>query len=215
VIFTTPNPQSFITGNYVDNNFIEWTNEHDATPAFANQFSFGGLTITGNTFLCSDVATWFSFIVVKPYGPGHFLNGFSVVGNSFRVLNGTIDRVERVDTAFADLDATKARNVTFAGNVFNNVDVPVANPLSVLHTQSTRTRTWTVDTASRLPFLGRARVIESVVPEDRLANASNAAVYEAPYVEPEIGSNGRQFRVIFGSDVSGKIRALVRMDTPV
>ncbi len=215
VIFTTRNPQSFITGNYIDNNFIEWTNEHDATPAFSNQFSFGGLTITGNTFLCSDVATWFTFVVVKPYGPGHFLNGFAVVGNSFRAINGTIDRVERVDTAFADLDQTKARNVTFAGNVFNNVDVPVANPLSVLHTQSSRTRTWTVDTASRLPFLGRARVVESVVPEDRLSNASNAAVYDAPYVEPESGSNGRQFRVIFGTEVSGKVRALVRMDTPV
>ena len=137
------------------------------------------------------------------------------MGNSFRAINGTIDRVERVDTAFADLDPTKARNVTFAGNVFNNVDVPVANPLSVLHTQSTRTRTWTVDTAVRLPFLGRARVVESVLPEDRLSNASNAAVYDAPYVETEIGSNGRQFRVIFGTEVSGKVRAMVRMDTPV
>jgi hypothetical protein len=215
VVFTTPNPQSFITANYVDNNFIEWTNEHDATPNFANQFSFGGLTITGNTFLCSDVAPWFSFIVIKPYGSGHFINGFAVVGNSFRTLNGTIDRVERVDTAFADLDYTRMRNVTFAGNVFNNVSVSCANPLSVLHTQSTRSRIWTLDTQQRLPFLGRARVVESVLAEDRLVNASNASVFDAPYVETEIGAGARQFRVVFGSEVSGKVRAMVRMDAPV
>ena len=87
--------------------------------------------------------------------------------------------------------------------------------LSVLHTQATRSRTWTLDTQQRLPFLGRARVVESVLAEDRLVNASNAAVYEAPYVETEIGSGARQFRVIFGSEVSGKVRAMVRMDTPV
>jgi hypothetical protein len=215
LIFTLPNPQSFITANYIDNNFVEWTNEHDATPAFNNQFSFGGLTITGNTFLCSEAASWFTFIVVKPYGPGHFLNGFAVVGNSFRAINGSIDRVERLDTAFADLDFTKMRNVTFAGNVFNNVGVQTANPLSVLHTQSTRSRTWTLDTAQRLPFQGRARVVESVVPDDRLVNASNAAVFEAPYVETEIGSGARQFRVVFGTEVSGRVRAMVRMDTPL
>jgi hypothetical protein len=215
MIFTLPNPKSIITGNYIDNNFIEWTNEHDATPAFSSQFSFGGLTITGNMFTVNDVAPWFTFIVIKPYGPGHYIQGLSVVSNVFRTLNGNIDRVEKVDTAFADLDFTRMRNVTFAGNAFNGVDTEAANPLSVLHTQSTRTRTWTLDTNSRLPFLGRARVVESVVPDDRLVNASNAAVYEAPYCETEIGTAGRQFRVIFGTDVSGKVRAMVRMDTPV
>ncbi len=51
-----------MTGNYVDNCFVEITNEYEADPAFANQFSFGGLRRLprGNTFVASDVANWFS-----------------------------------------------------------------------------------------------------------------------------------------------------------
>ncbi len=74
------------------------------------QFSFGGLTITGNMFTTNDVADWFNFIVIKPYGPGHFINGFAVIGNVFRSLNGRIDRVEHVDTTFADLDYSRTRS---------------------------------------------------------------------------------------------------------
>jgi len=40
VVVTTPNPSSMICNNYIDNNFIEWTNEHSAEPALGNQFSF-------------------------------------------------------------------------------------------------------------------------------------------------------------------------------
>ena len=41
IVFTTTNLKTLITGNYVDNNFIEWTNEYEADPSFANQYSFG------------------------------------------------------------------------------------------------------------------------------------------------------------------------------
>jgi hypothetical protein len=215
IVFTQPNPKTFITANHIDNSFIEWTNEHDATPAFDSQFSFGGLTVTGNIFTSNDSASWFSFIVVKPYGTGHFINGLSVTGNVFRALNGTIDRVERVDTTFADLDYTRMRNVSFVANTFNNIDVPTSNPLKVEHVQSARSRTWTLNTSERLPFRGRAMGVDSVVPEGRLVNAANASVYEAPYVETGIGTGGRQFRVIFGTEVSGRVRATVRMDDTV
>ncbi|WP_375254998.1 glycosyl hydrolase family 28-related protein, partial [Yoonia sp.] len=33
VVITLPNPKSIFTGNYCDNNFIEWTNEHSSDPA--------------------------------------------------------------------------------------------------------------------------------------------------------------------------------------
>ena len=97
LVFTETNVKSVVTGNYVDNCFIEWTNEHDATPALGTEFSFGGLTVTGNIFTANDVAPWFSWIVVKPFGAGHFLQGFSVTGNAFKALSGNVDRVERVD----------------------------------------------------------------------------------------------------------------------
>lgn len=214
IIFTSPNVASLITGNYIDNNFIEWTNEHDASPDFANQFSFGGLTVTGNIFIASNVAPWFNWIVVKPYGAGHFLNGFTVTGNVFRTFNGNIDRVEHVDTTFADLDRAKMRNVTFQGNVYHGVNQQVHNPISVTHTQATLDRIWVADSGTVLPFLGFARVIESVVPEGRLSNAANLAVYEAPWTEAEFGTAKRQYRVIFATPVTGTVRCQIRMDLP-
>ncbi|HFQ15057.1 MAG TPA: right-handed parallel beta-helix repeat-containing protein, partial [Rhodobacteraceae bacterium] len=75
LIFTYENVKSVITGNYIDNCWIEWTNEHDAYPDYGSEYSFGGLTITGNIFTASNVASYFSWIVIKPYGSGHFISG--------------------------------------------------------------------------------------------------------------------------------------------
>lgn len=213
IILATPNPMALIVGNYIDNNFIEWTNEHDATPAYASQYSFGGLTITGNIFTAIDVAPWFSFIVIKPYGPGHFIHGLSVTGNVFRPLSGGIDRVETVDTTFADLDYGRMRNVTFAGNSFHAVGEEVRNPLSMTHTQATASRAWVCDSGTWLPFKGRARVVESVTPLGRFA-AGSASIYESPWAEVEIGATKRQFRLNFATAVTGTVRAVVRMDNP-
>ncbi len=73
MVFTQTNIKTLMTGNYVDNCFIEWSNEHDAAPEFNNEFSFGGLTVTGNIFTVSDAASFFRWIVVTPRGPGHFI----------------------------------------------------------------------------------------------------------------------------------------------
>ena len=75
-------------------------------PEFSSEFSFGGLTVTGNIFTVNDAASYFRWIVVTPRGPGHFIQGLNVSGNVFRTVNCTIDRVERVDTTFAGLDLT-------------------------------------------------------------------------------------------------------------
>jgi hypothetical protein len=215
IIFTTPNPMATITGNYIDNNFIEWTNEHDATPALGVQYSFGGLTITGNFFVASSVAPWFRWLVIKPYGPGHFIHGLSVTGNVFRTFNCTVERIEAVDTTYADLDYGRMRNITFAGNVFHGVTQEVRNPVSITHTQSTPDRFWTVDPGGWLPFGGWARSVESVTPVGRLQNAAGASVYEAPWIDPEFGATKRQFRVIFATPQTGTVRCLVRMDNPL
>jgi len=214
IVLTAPNVKTLITGNYIDNNFIEWTNEHDATPNFNNQFSFGGLTITGNIFTANDVAPWFNWIVVKPYGAGHFLNGFTVTGNVFRTINGNIDRVEHVDNSIHDIDRSKARNVSWVGNVYHGINQQVHNPASITHTQSTLDRIWVANSGTVLPFNGFARVIESVVPEGRLANAASQSVYEAPWTEGEFGASRRQYRVIFATPVTGTVRCSVRMDMP-
>ncbi|WP_458791161.1 glycosyl hydrolase family 28-related protein [Yoonia sp. MH D7] len=65
IVITSPNPATSINGNYIDNNFLEWTNEHSAEPALGAQFSFGGMTIANNIFFASNVASSFKFIVIK------------------------------------------------------------------------------------------------------------------------------------------------------
>lgn len=215
VVFTNSNPVSILSGNYIDNCFIEWTNEHSSEPALGNQFSFGGLTMTSNIFFASNVASSFKFIVIKPYGPGHFIHGLGVVGNVFRVINGYIDRVEKVDTTFADLDFSRIRTVNFSANTFHGVTNQVFNPASITHTQSTPASTWTADTDPYLPFRGRARFVESAAIEGNLRNSSNGTEYLAPSIETGQGTGNRYVKFGWGKAVKGNMRYIVRMDNPV
>lgn len=215
MIFTLPNSKSIITGNYIDNNFIELTNEHEAEPEFGNQFSFGGLTITGNIFTANDVARWFNFIRIKPYGPGHFIHGLSVVSNVFRTLNGAIDRVEAVDTTFSDLDYGRTRGVTFAHNTFHGVDEPCYNPAPLRKEQTTPSQTWQFDAETLLPFGGQARFVDAIAFDGPVTNSSGDAVFEMPYVSDNQGANSTETRFTFGTAVKGTIRYQVRMDNPL
>ena len=79
------------------------------------------LTISNDIFLCSNVASSFSFLVLKHYGQRHGLSDLSVNGNNFRVINGSIDRVEAVDTSLSDLDRERFFQIQFHGNNFNNI----------------------------------------------------------------------------------------------
>ena len=215
MIFTLTNSKSIVTGNYIDNNFIELTNEHEAEPEFGSQFSFGGLTITGNIFTANDVARWFNFIRIKPYGPGHFIHGLSVVSNVFRALNGAIDRIESVDTTFSDLDFSRTRGVSFAANTFHGVNDPCYNPAPLEKEQSSPSRTWQFDAAPLLPFGGRARFVDSIVFDGPVEDASNDPVFEMPYVSDNQGTNNTETRFTFGTAVKGKVRYQVRMDNPL
>lgn len=201
-----------ISGNYIDNCFVEWTNEEDPTPAFNDGFSFSSLSITDNVFLSGDVAPWFCYFVVKPHGTGHFLNGVTVSGNRFRSINGTIDRAERVDTSFSDLDHTKNREVYFDGNSYHNITEQARNPLIIAHTQNNNAKTWTIGTGKKLPFGGRCMFVDSVSLTGDLRNAANATLFEAPVTRGEIGPNLDQFSLEWSSQVRGQIRAIVRMD---
>ncbi len=214
IIITTPNPKTIFTGNYCDNNFIEWTNEHSSDPSLGQQFSFGGLSITGNVFTINDVAPWAHFIVIKPYGPGHYINGFAVQGNVFRSLNGKIDRVEHVDTTYADLDFGRTRGFEFQGNTFSNVAEPVSNPVTMEHEQASEAVTWVMDTGVALPFFGPARYVEAVMPNGPITNSSGGRVHEMPWSEGEQGAHSRSVHLNWGTSVKGRVRYQVRMDDP-
>ena len=214
VVFTYPNVKSVITGNYIDNCFIEWTNEHDAAPDFSAEFSFGGLTITGNIFTVNDAASWFSWLVVKPFGDGHFIQGLSVTGNTFKSLNGTTDRIERQDDSVASLDFGLTRNVLFSGNTFNGIGQITQNPVVLQHDQATAATSWQLDPAGFLPFGGRAREVTAIAAEGSIETASGTSVFALPHVTTEDGAEKAHVRLAWPEPVLGRVHATIRTDRP-
>ncbi|MGV6805613.1 MAG: glycosyl hydrolase family 28-related protein [Ruegeria sp.] len=203
---------STIADNYVDNCFVEWSNERDAVPDFTSGFSFSAMSITGNIFYSSDVAPWFSYIVIRPHGSGHFLNGMAVTGNKFRTANGSIDRVDAVDTTFAGLNPDRHVNVTFTDNTFHNITKKTANPLRVRHQQNSAAQSWTVDSDGQLPFGGQARSCDSVVAIDALKTVLGTTRYAEPYVQLQQGGNKDKVKLRWPESVKGKASVIMRME---
>ena len=201
-----------ISGNYIDNCFIEWTNEREPDPDFSGGFGFAGLSVTNNVFLCSNVAAWFSFLVVKPYGTGHMVNGLNVSGNLFRSVGGQIDRVERVDTSFAGLNLSAMRRVFFHSNTYHNIQTGAENPVTVSHAQNSPAATWVVGTGGRLPFDGVAQEVESLVLRSRPRNGANVSAHHMPYAQPGEGPGQDQVHVIWPEPMRGDVTLRVRMD---
>ncbi|WP_343082281.1 glycosyl hydrolase family 28-related protein [Ostreiculturibacter nitratireducens] len=214
LVLTETNVKTTITGNYIDNNFIEWTNEYEADPALGSQYSFGGLTLTGNIFTASDVAPWFSWIVVKPYGQGHFIHGLYVTGNVFKSLQGSIDRVEKVDTSVAGLDFSRMKNIHFEGNSFNGVSQSTESPVYLEHVQETAATTWTIGAGPYLPFGGWARNVESIVAEGMITGPSNERRSDMPYVTVEQGAAKQDVKLNWANSSKGKVKVRVRVDNP-
>jgi hypothetical protein len=215
LVLTRPNVQTTINGNYIDNASIEWTNEHSEQPNFTgNEYSFGGLTINGNTCLCSNTAPWFTWLTIKPYGTGHFIHGLTVTSNVFKALYGDVDRIERVDTSVADLNYNNMRNLQFEGNTFNGVKNYVSNPLMLQHNQTSTSTSWTLPVIEGLPFKGWAKSVQSVIAETAITNAAGARVDTAPWVQTEIGTTKRQLRLNWPSPVRGRVTVYARMDRP-
>jgi len=214
MIFTYPNVNSVITGNYIDNSFIEWTNEHDEAPDFGVEFSFGGLTVTGNIFVAGDVASWFNWIVIKPHGAGHFIQGLSVTGNTFKAINGNIDRIESVDTSIAGLDNGRSRNILFEGNTFNAVSQATINPVTLEFIEATDAVNWTLDPSGYLPFGGWSRNVTSVVTENAITNAGGAGVFDQAYVTTNYGASNNLVQLTWSQACKGRVIVTTRMDNP-
>lgn len=214
IVFTSTNVKTLLTGNYIDNCYIEWGNEHDPAPGFNSEYSFGGLTITGNIFTSSDTSVGFSFVVVTPYGPGHFINGFTMNDNAFRTVNGNIDRIETVDTTHATLDYARFRNIMIEANAFNGVNQITQSPVTIQHDQNTAADTWVVDTGGYLPFGARARNMPALTMENGIRTAAEALEYSMPFYEAEKGPGARQIHLRWPRAVKGRVQATIRCDNP-
>ena len=215
IVFTSPNLKSAITGNYIDNNFIEWTNEWDPSPDWNNQFSFGGLTMTGNIFTCNDVFRDFTWLVIKPYGTGHFVHGLNVTANVFRSLTDTITRVEKVDDSIAPLDVGRMRNVVWQGNTYNGIAEQTISPVTVRYQQNSDAQNWNIPFSPYLPFGGRAKSCESVLPNGQIVKGSNVQVTDFPYISLNQGTNEDEIRLTWSEACRGEVIVTARVDNPL
>lgn len=215
LVMAHTNSRATITGNYIDNCSIEWTNEYDEAPGFSSEFSFSQMSITGNNFLSQSSAPSFRYILVKPYGAGHFITGLIVTGNSFRLIDGNIDRVEGIDTSFAGLDYSRFKNIVFAGNAFNNVTAPVESPQVLRHTEASASGTWVVTPDPHLPFDAWARTVEAVTPEGAIRDSGGAVHYGMPYAEVQQGPDKDQVHLRWQVPVDGTVVVRLRIDNPV
>ncbi|MGV6812179.1 MAG: glycosyl hydrolase family 28-related protein [Brevirhabdus sp.] len=212
IVLTEPNCKTLITSNYIDNASIEWTNEHDSAPDHSNEYSFGALTVVGNIFTTIGAASWFRWFIVKPYGPGHYIQGLTLNGNVFRTVNGEIDRVELVDDSIASLDVGRFRNISVSDNTYHGVLERVLNPVTVLHDQASASASWDIDFTPFLPFGGECRAIDAVVQHNELRNSSGATVYPGYHIHTVQGAARDQARIDWEQAVSGKAWVTARID---
>ena len=136
------------------------------------------------------------------------------MGNVFKCSVGRVTRVDRVDTTIASLNHASARNVVFSGNSFTGVDVFVANPVTITHTQNTAAAKWVVDTAASLPFGAFALKVDSVIAETAIRGTGGNILSEMPFVSAREGTGQANVGLNWTAPVSGRMAVRVRMDNP-
>jgi len=126
-----------------------------------------------------------------------------------------IDRVEGIDTSFAELDFSRFKNISFSGNAFNSVDTPVESPQVLRHTEASPSSTWVVEPFPHLPFNAWARTVESVVAEGAVHDGGGAVHYGMPYCEVQQGPDKDRVHLRWETAVQGTVTMRLRIDNPV
>ena len=215
LILTRKQAKTTITGNYIDNHFIELTNEYDADATSSSGLPFGNLAIVGNVFTGQRIPDWFTSLVLPPLGTNHVIDGISVIGNAFRNFNGSVtDRVDSVDTSNGGFDYSQTRDLVFEGNSYDDVTYRTQSPALVSLTQTSNAATWTAQLADKLPFGCQALGVDSVTKHGAVLDAGSAAHAGAPWVETAQGIGGQDVDVIWAEPVRGTVELRVRGDVP-
>lgn len=215
ILFTARNPSSVVTANYVDNCFIEVSNEHAKfTNVGPATVPFGALSITGNIFIASDVPSWFTFIRLSPYGSGHHIDGLSVIGNTFKeITNNPIDRVESVVTSNGNFDHALSQNIVFEGNSYTKVNQRTENPAYVDMTQAAAATTWTYSHTQKVPFGGQVRGVESWSAIGPIQDGGSINQFESPYFTLTQGAAGDDVNISWPAPRKGRIQMKLRSDS--
>ncbi|GIT91244.1 hypothetical protein JANAI62_16990 [Jannaschia pagri] len=215
IVFAEAQAKTVFMSNYVDNCYLEWTNEFDPNPDFSAELSFGGLQIVGNIIFSSNVPSSYAPIHIKPYGAGHYINGVTITGNNFKTIKGqALNRVDLIDTTFATLDRARFNDVNVHSNTFHAVAKQFQNPITVPIVRGSAATNWEVDLTDFLPFGGEARVIQAVMPEGRVTNGGGATVWHMPYGVPQVNNDRQSVRLTWPEAVKGKVFVTARCDAP-
>lgn len=213
LVIADANAKCTFTGNYVDNCYVEWTNEKDPRPDFSGGLSFHGLTVQGNIFFATNTAPWMRFISIKPYGTDHFINGLSVTGNLFKKTSGAqLQAVDGVDDSIANLDLARTADLEFKGNTYHGIIKRTENPISLRAVEGSAVQTWNVDLSDWLPFGAPAKYALSVQPDGPVRSVSNVAIYTMPYTQGFHGTEGQTLRVVWSQPVKGAAYVTARCD---
>ncbi|MCV6587078.1 MAG: right-handed parallel beta-helix repeat-containing protein [Marinibacterium sp.] len=211
IVLTQPLSFAVVSGNQITDCFVEWTNEHRVAAAASTQ-AFRGVMVSDNLFKADNVAPWFSFIVLKPIGTGHYPLGVSITGNVFRSKAGSIDRAERLDESMGAFDRDRYQQVAMHSNSFLSVTAPAANPAVSDHQQSSAAATWVVDGAGALPFDARVQRADAVVAQGVIKDDTGAALHEMPHVLAAQGATGQDLHLIWSTAVKGRVGVTLRGD---
>ena len=215
IVFTARNCASTLSGNYIDNCFIDVSNEHGKyTNVGSGTVPFGSLSISGNIFIASGVASWFTFIRLSPYGTGHHIDGISVVGNTFKdISGGGIDRVESIVTSNGNFDHSLTSNIVFQGNCFEDITNRTENPAYVSVSQPTAASTWSYSHAAKVPFGGQVRGVQGWSAVGPIQDGSNANKFEMPYFTVAQGGSGDVVNISWAAARKGTLNLSLRCDT--
>lgn len=212
LVLAKRNANISVVGNYIDNSWIEWTNEHEPD---AQGQEFGNLVVSGNRCLADDVTADFAFLKIAPWNADMTVKGLSVTANTFKVVYpDSIDAALAIDGSKGGIDPNANLDVTVEGNAYNRVnevrETPAQAALSI--PQGSEASTWTLDMAGKLPFGAKALRVTSLVPDGVIENAQGDPVYALPHVLAGQGPDGDQVSILWPEPVSGAIRATVRID---
>lgn len=209
IILTNRTFKTAITGNYIDNSWIELSEEGDFSTT-----AMGGVSITGNIFTNVGSTASTRWIKLRPFQANKKVNSVVVTGNTFKNAQGTNPtRVEDVDTTNGTIDVTSFENVKFSNNAYQFITYHTASPATVRKTVTTATNNWVVDFSTLLPFGGSTLNVPSITLTNIKDGAAATAYPSFTVLDGNSLANTKNVQVRFAANYSGS--AVVTADVNV
>ena len=208
LIFTGRRVKGLVDGNYIDNCWIELSNESAA----ANTTPIGRISIVGNHFTNAwrhaDVAK-FSWIRIAPYTVNAPVAGILVSGNTFISLKTFALRAESVDNTNGSIDLTKLEDVYFTNNTWEKVLNKTFNPITAIKEvpKGSETATFNFQTENQVPFGAQINSVTGVGLNNMLLPNGKEAFLPYNSYPGSMLPDKRTMQVRFPTPCSGTVTA--------